>query len=202
MLLYLDDAHGTGVLGNGRGALSHFSIEPEPWIIQMGTFSKALGSFGAFITGDPEITAWLINTARGLIYSTALPPCVVAASICSMQCLMQDQSLILQLWSNREKLFSGLKELGFNTLTSETPILPVAPPYPELQRQLRSQSQEIEATLRLSELLQENRIYAPAIRPPTVTTPRIRLAVSAVHTDADIETLLSAMKSLSAVRNL
>ncbi|MGD0281994.1 MAG: aminotransferase class I/II-fold pyridoxal phosphate-dependent enzyme, partial [Dissulfurispiraceae bacterium] len=64
-LLYLDDAHGTGVLGNGRGALANFGIQAEPWIIQMGTFSKALGSYGAFIAGSSGMVEWLINTARG-----------------------------------------------------------------------------------------------------------------------------------------
>ena len=63
-MLYIDDAHGTGVLGNGRGALSHFHLKPEPWIIQMGTFSKALGSFGSFVAGSSEVIDWILNTSR------------------------------------------------------------------------------------------------------------------------------------------
>src|SRR4030043_818311 len=66
-ILYIDDAHGTGVLGNGRGTLSHFNIKPAPWVIQMGTFSKALGSFGAFVTGNREVIEWIQNTARSFI---------------------------------------------------------------------------------------------------------------------------------------
>ncbi|HTZ17094.1 MAG TPA: aminotransferase class I/II-fold pyridoxal phosphate-dependent enzyme, partial [Dissulfurispiraceae bacterium] len=72
-MLYLDDAHGTGVLGGGHGALTHFGLTPQSWIVQMGTFSKALGSFGAFVAGTRELIDWLINTSRGFIYSTALP---------------------------------------------------------------------------------------------------------------------------------
>ncbi len=65
-ILYIDDAHGTGVLGEGQGALRHFGISPAPWIIQMGTLSKALGSFGAFVAADREIIQWLVNKSRGL----------------------------------------------------------------------------------------------------------------------------------------
>ena len=67
-VLYIDDAHGTGVLGNGRGALSHFDIKPKPWILQMGTFSKALGSFGAFLAGSSDVIQWTLNNARSFIF--------------------------------------------------------------------------------------------------------------------------------------
>ena len=111
-LLYLDDAHGTGVLGNGLGALAHFGMLAEPWIIQMGTFSKALGSYGAFVAGSKNTIEWLINTARGLIYSTALPACIAAASLKALEVVQSGTYLFDRLWQNRERLFRGLREPG------------------------------------------------------------------------------------------
>lgn len=200
ILLYIDDAHGTGVLGNGYGALQHFKIKPEPWIIQMGTFSKALGSYGAFIAAGRNIIDWLINTARGLIYSTALPPCAIAASIKALQILQDKPELVKKLWQNRKRLFNGIINLGFNTLNSETPIIPILlhrhlaesflPPF---DKEGKREFSDMETTLKFSELLLNNHIYAPAIRPPTVTMPRIRFTVTASHTEEDIDKLLKVL---------
>lgn len=188
-LLYIDDAHGTGVLGQGRGALNHFGINPEPWIIQMGTFSKALGSFGAFIAASKEIIQWLINKGRGMIFSTALPPCVIAASIKAVEIIKSDPSLLRSLWENRERLFNGIKELGYDTLNSQTPIIPLIPP--------TIQGKDIiETTNIFSEFLMSNHIYAPAIRPPTVKIPRIRFSAIATHTNEDIKALLHCLKDI------
>ncbi len=195
-VLYLDDAHGAGVLGNGRGALSHFNIKPEPWpapaIIQMGTFSKALGSYGAFIAAGKSTIEWLINTGRGFIYSTALPACVIAASLAALSLVQEDQGqgLIKKLWQNRERLFKGLRSLGFNTMDSETPIIPIIPPHLSLNKGAVHDSGVI---LKLSERLLSRGIYAPAIRPPTVSIPRIRATITAAHTEADIDWLLEAL---------
>jgi 8-amino-7-oxononanoate synthase len=180
-VLYLDDAHATGVLGGGKGSLEHFSLRPEPWIIQMGTFSKALGSFGAFAAGSPDAIEWLVNSARSFIYSTALPACVVAASLEAMEIIDKDTMLLERLWRNRERLFSGLKTLGFDTGESETPIIPII-------------MESVPEVVKLSERLAGEGIYAPAIRPPTVKAPRIRLSVTAAHTDEDIAVLLEALR--------
>lgn len=180
-ILYIDDAHGTGVLGNGRGALSHFAIKPDSQIIQMGTFSKALGSYGAFIAADRNIIDWLTNTARGFIYSTAIPVCAVAASIEALKILQNDSSLVKKLWQNRERLFKGIKDLEFDTMNSETPIIPIVV------------SKDVETTMKFSERLMKNYIYAPAIRPPTVKIPRIRVTVTAAHTEEDIDELLKVL---------
>ncbi len=180
VLLYIDDAHGTGVLGNGRGTLSHFGIKPDPQIIQMGTFSKALGSYGAFIAADKNVTDWLTNTARGFIYSTAIPACIVAASIGALEVLQKEPMLMKKLWQNRERLFKGINALGFDTINSETPIIPIV-------------VGGIEATMKFSELLTNHNIYAPAIRPPTVRVPRIRVTVTAAHTEDDIDKLLKVL---------
>lgn len=180
VLLYLDDAHGTGVLGDGKGALSHFGIKPEPWLIQMGTFSKALGSYGAFVAGNREVIEYIKNTARGFIFSTALPSCLIGASLEALNFIKNNPSLIQRLWLNRERLIKGLKKLGFNTSNSETPIIPVL-------------TDSIEKCLNLSNYLLRHRIYAPAIRPPTVKIPRIRFTVTANHKEEDIDTLLDVL---------
>jgi len=182
-LLYMDDAHATGVLGNGRGALAHFGIRPEPWMIQMGTFSKALGSYGAFIAAGKDIIDWLINTARGLIYSTALPACVAAASLKALQLVQSEPILISRLWQNRERLFKGLHSLGLNTLCSETPIIPIV-------------VGDVEKTMEVSSALQKRRVYCPAIRPPTVKQPRLRVTVTAAHSEDDIAVLLGALEDV------
>jgi len=182
-LLYLDDAHGTGVLGNGRGALSHFKIRPEPWILQMGTFSKALGSFGAFLAGSSDIVQWLVNNARSFIYSTALPSCIVAASLVSIELIETRAEIVGKLWENRNKTADSLANMGYNITGSETPIIPI-------------KTADIESTLIISQYLLKKGIYAPAIRPPTVKEPRIRLNITASHTDEDIERLIQALKEV------
>jgi 8-amino-7-oxononanoate synthase len=179
-LLYLDDAHGTGVLGQGRGALPHFSIEPQPWIIQMGTFSKALGSYGAFVAGSGMIIQWLVNAARGVMFSTALPASLAAASLATLGMLRDGHPAVRRLWLNREKLAAGLSERGFDTLRSETPILPVV-------------VGDAAATLACSRRLRERGIHVPAIRPPTVEQPLLRATVTAMHTEDDIAALLTAL---------
>jgi 7-keto-8-aminopelargonate synthetase-like enzyme len=180
-ILYLDEAHATGVVGKGKGALAHFGLEPGPWIVQMGTFSKALGSFGAFLAGTSDIIQWTLNSARSFIYSTALPSCVIAASIAALELIENDPVLIEKLWENREKLARGIKDIGYDTMGSETPIIPI-------------RTGTVENTLRVSKFLFREGIFAPAIRPPTVKESRIRINITAGHTDEDIRRLLEALK--------
>ena len=180
-LLYLDDAHGTGVLGKGRGALAHFNIRPEPWIVQMGTFSKACGSFGAFVAGSSDVIDWISNTARSLLFSTALPAAEAAASIAALRIIRKTPQLVEKLWLSRSRLVEGLEALGYDTMQSETPIIPV-------------KAASVHDAVRLSHFLCEGGVYAPAIRPPTVKEPRIRITVSAAHADSHVEKLLVLMK--------
>jgi 8-amino-7-oxononanoate synthase len=182
-ILFLDDAHGTGVLGNGRGALAHFNMKPEPWIIQMGTLSKALGSFGAFIAASRDVTDWLTNTARGLIFSTALPSCLAAASAAAIDLVENNGALIDKLWRNQKKAVEGIKSAGFEIVSDETPIIAVL-------------IGDTNTTVEFAEGLRLRGIYAPAIRPPTVKNSRIRVTVSAAHTDDDIDALIRTFKSL------
>lgn len=180
-LLYLDDAHATGVIGEGRGVLAHFQIEPEPWIFQMGTFSKALGSFGAFLAGSADVIEWARNSARSFMFSTALPACVIAASGAALELVENTPGMLDKLWENRHKAADGIRGIGYDIMGSETPIIPVA-------------TGTIENTMRISGHLFAKGIYAAAIRPPTVKQPRIRISVTAAHTDEDIGRLIDTLK--------
>jgi 8-amino-7-oxononanoate synthase len=180
-LLFIDDAHGTGVLGNGRGALSHFQIKPEPWIVQMGTFSKALGSFGAFVAGSSEIINWIVNTARSLIFSTALPACVIAASRAALELIENNPDMVRSLWAKTDTFIKGAEELGLNKAAIETPIIPI-------------RTATIEDALGISQNLFQHGIFVPSVRPPTVKEPRIRITITAAHNDQDIDKLIMKLK--------
>lgn len=182
-LLYIDDAHGTGILGNGYGTIKHFGLKSEDFLIQMGTLSKALGSFGAFVCGKKTFIEWFINSARALIFSTALPSSVIASAYASIKIIKDDKTLIRKLWENTKKIMSVIKNLNIKTTDTETPIIPII-------------FRDIDEAIKASEILNSCGIYAPVIRPPTVKIPRIRLTVSAAHTDKDIERLSEALISI------
>jgi 8-amino-7-oxononanoate synthase len=180
-MLYIDDAHGTGVLGNGKGALTHFGLDAAPWIVQMGTFSKALGSFGAFVAGSSDLIDWLTSTARSFMFSTALPSPIAAASIKALALIRGRQHLLRKLWSNRKILADGLRRIGYDEGSSRTPIITIRPV-------------TLNETIALSEYLWGKGIYAPAIRPPTVREPRVRITVTAAHTERHLYLLIDALK--------
>jgi 8-amino-7-oxononanoate synthase len=177
--LFLDDAHGTGVLGKGKGALAHFGISPEEWIIQMGTFSKAIGSFGAFAAGRRDVIEWITNTARGFIFSSALPTPVIAASLKAMSLIEEKPALVQRLWENHDLLVRVLMEDRFVT-ESETPVIPL-------------KTKSVEDALMASDFLFEKGIYVPAIRPPAVREPRLRVTVTAAHSNEDVDSLIEAL---------
>lgn len=181
-LLYVDDAHATGVLGCGRGGFAHFGITPTERVLQMGTFSKALGSFGAYAAGTADMTVWLVNTARSFIFSTALPAPVVAASLKALSLVQRRPSLNRRLWHNQQRVVEGLRGMGYVSGEFPTPIIPI-------------RTGSVKEALRLGEHLWEHRIYAPAVRPPTVKEARVRITVSAAHTERHIEKLLRALRS-------
>ncbi len=180
-LFYIDDAHATGVIGKGKGSLEHFGIKANNQIVQMGTFSKALGSFGGFITASNNIVEYLVNSSRSLIYSTALPAPVIAASLSALSHLKKHPELINKLKNNISLCRKYLKESGFYVDKYDTPIIPIL-------------FNSVEDTLKASDYLLENGIFAPAIRPPTVKKPRIRISISADHSEEDIFLLISTIK--------
>jgi len=183
-IVMIDDAHGMGIIGKtGRGGLEHFGINDKS-IIQMGTLSKAAGCFGAFVAGEKSLIDLLVNRSRSFIYSTALPPAVASASAMALHIISTSSSrLRKRLWANRDRLFNGLTELCFDTLQSETPIIPIL-------------TGNVKDTLRLGKYLYRKHIYAPAIRPPTVheNRCRIRFSVTAGHTLDDIDQVIAVLK--------
>lgn len=183
--VYLDDAHATGVLGpRGRGTCDHFGLS-NPRIIQMGTLSKALGSLGGFIAADRPLVEYLINKARPFIYTTALPPAILAASLAGFDLIEKDQEIRKRLWRLTSHVRLQINEMGFDTRGSETPIIPV----------LIGQT---ETALAFSQKLLEEGIYIPAIRPPTVSegTSRLRISLMATHTDEQIQFLLATLEKI------
>ena len=184
-ILMVDDAHGTGVLGEGgRGTAAHFGLANRVHI-QMGTFGKALGSFGAYVAGENDIIRHLQNAARSFVFSTALPPAVCAASIAALDVLEREPWRRKQLGENRERLVHGLAGLGISTGNSRTPIIPVI-------------ATDTPSSLKASQGLLERGIFAPAIRPPSVPegSSRIRATVMATHSCADIDSAIEAFGML------
>lgn len=175
----IDEAHALGVMGrNGKGLAEHFQLESDI-DIQMGTLSKAVGTFGAYCCGSKELIEFLINKARSFIYTTGMPPSTASASIKAIEIIRGESHLRENLWKNTQMLKIGLKAAGFNTLNSVTPIIPV----------LIGDSQK---AVTFSECLMTEGIYISAIRPPTVpeNTARLRITVTAKHDQNDINELL------------
>ncbi len=178
-LFMVDEAHGLGVLGkNGKGAVEHFGLEGKI-DIQMGTFSKAAGSFGAYCCGSRALVDFLINKARSFIYTTGLPPAIAAASLAGIEIIESQPQRRQNLWENTHFVLKGLKDFGFDIFKSQTPIIPIL-------------VKDAALSLRFSQMLFESGIFVSAIRPPTVpaNTARLRVTLMATHTQEDLENLL------------
>ena len=184
-MVMVDEAHGTGVFGkNGRGVVEHFNLNKEVDIV-MGTLSKAIGSLGGYVTGDIDLINYLRNKARTFIYTTALPPAVCAASIAGINLIKRDPSIRESLWHNVRFIKDNLTSLDFNSISSESPIIPI----------LIGDAQK---AVDISKLLYERGILIPAIRPPTVpaNSSRLRMTVMSTHTKEDLEILLEALSEV------
>ncbi|ACB07385.1 aminotransferase class I/II-fold pyridoxal phosphate-dependent enzyme [Candidatus Korarchaeum cryptofilum] len=179
-MVYVDDAHGEGVLGEGRGSPAHYGVEDKV-DFHMGTFSKALGSTGGMIGSDRDIIEYIRNRARSWLLSTGFPPAVVAANIKALEIVMTEKERIRKLWENREYFKKGLDELGFNTGKSQTPIIPAI-------------IGDTKKTRELAKMLYDMGIFVVPIVYPMVArgTERIRNEVSAGHTKEDLDRALSA----------
>lgn len=181
-MLFVDDAHGTGIKGpSGRGSVAGFGLTGDN-IIQMGTLSKALGGVGGFVAGSRDLINLLKSRGRAFIYTTALPATSCAASIEALNILESEgNELRGRLFANCRRLAGGLKTLGIES-DPETPVFPII-------------TGEIQRTLAISSRLDKAGIFAPAIRPPTVAPDkcRIRISLMAKHSEEDIDRLLSAL---------
>ena len=182
-LVMIDEAHALGVMGkNGKGLAEHFGVE-DRIDIQMGTLSKAAGSFGAYCCGSKELIEFLVNKARSFIYTTALPPAVAAASQKAIEIIRDEPMLRQKLWVNTDYFQKAIVAMGFNTLLSQTPVIPIVVGEPAVAGEF-------------SKRLLEQDIFASAIRPPTVpqNTARLRLTVMATHAREDLDYTLEKLK--------
>jgi glycine C-acetyltransferase len=170
LITYVDDAHGSGVLGDGAGTVKHFGLS-DKIDFQIGTLSKAIGVVGGYVAGKRNLIDWLKVRSRPFLFSTSLTPADVAASKKSIEILMEITELNKKLWENGDYLKKGLKKLGFNIGNSETPITPCIIGDEAL-------------TQAFSKGLNEEGVYAKAIVFPTVPkgTGRVRNMPTAAHT--------------------
>ncbi|PFN07505.1 MULTISPECIES: glycine C-acetyltransferase [Bacillus cereus group] len=170
LMTYVDDAHGSGVLGKGAGTVKHFGLSDKV-DFQIGTLSKAIGVVGGYVAGKQNLIDWLKVRSRPFLFSTALTPADAAACMRSIEILMESTELHDRLWENGRYLKQGLKELGFNIGESETPITPCII------------GDEV-LTQEFSKRLNEEGVYAKSIVFPTVAkgTGRVRNMPTAAHT--------------------
>jgi 8-amino-7-oxononanoate synthase len=181
--LIVDDAHGIGVLGEGgRGSLEHWRLSVGPQVILMGTLGKALGTFGAFVAGPPELIETLIQQARTYVYTTALPPAVAEATRASLALVRNEPWRRQRLKELVARFRRGAAALGFNLTVSPTPIQPLI---------LGGANQALAA----AQHLRKAGFLVPAIRPPTVPdgTARLRITFSSAHEEAHVDRLLDAL---------
>ncbi|MCK5388154.1 MAG: aminotransferase class I/II-fold pyridoxal phosphate-dependent enzyme, partial [Candidatus Izimaplasma sp.] len=184
-LTYVDDAHGSGVLGeSGRGTVDHFKLHGRVDFI-MGTLSKAIGVVGGYIASKKETKIWLSHRARPLLFSTALPPAATAAAIESVKMLMESEEYSKKLWDNANYFKEKLAKLGFDTGHSETPITPVM---------IGNEAK----TMEFSKALLNAGVYVSGIVFPTVPMGkgRLRCMISASHTIKDLDFALDKFETV------
>ena len=186
--LMIDDAHGIGVLGkNGGGCAEHFQLDINQLPILMGTLGKAFGTFGAFVAGSETLIETLIQFSRAYIYTTALPPAVAAATSKSLEIIQRETWRREHLQNLIAQFRRGAEQIGLQLFSSDTAIQPL----------LIGSAAE---ALRWSEALAARGFWISAIRPPTVpaNSSRLRITLSAAHSEKQIEQLLAALADVKA----
>jgi 7-keto-8-aminopelargonate synthetase-like enzyme len=189
--IMVDDAHGTGVFGEkGTGLAEYFGVSKKI-NIHMGTFSKAVGSFGGFIACSKDLKDYLINKSRNFIYTTSLPPSVIAASIEGLNLIETQPERREELLKKAFRIRTCLNDEGLDTMGSQSQIIPVYIGDDSL-------------AMRVSGLLMEEKIFIPAIRPPTVPygKARLRISVAADHSESEIDKLIKALISTFKYLNI
>jgi 8-amino-7-oxononanoate synthase len=183
--LVVDDAHGFGVLGDGRGALAHFGLASER-IVYMGTLGKAAGVAGAFVAAHPSVIETLLQTARSYVYTTAAPPLLAVALSAALQAIRDDGFRRTHLAGLIAAFRAGVVNLPWKLLPSSTPIQPLI-------------VGDVSTALAVSDALLARDILVPAIRPPTVPagTARLRVSLSAAHAPEDISALTGALHAIA-----
>jgi glycine C-acetyltransferase len=181
----VDDAHATGVLGkDGRGSVDHFGLQ-DNWDIQIGTMSKAFGVMGGYVCGPRPLIDFYIHKARPFLFSSSHPPAVIAACTAAVEVMETEHGLHARLWENTRFFKQGLKDLGFNTGASTTPITPVI---------IGSGAK----AARFSDELFERGVFAQGIFFPMVAEEksRVRTIVMATHTRQDLEEALGVFQAV------
>ncbi|KJB87718.1 2-amino-3-ketobutyrate CoA ligase [Paenibacillus sp. E194] len=184
-LVYVDDAHASGVLGKcGKGSTDHFGLHGRVHI-QVGTLSKAIGAVGGYVASSQVLKDYLTHTARSFLFSTALPPSVAATCLAAIDVLQREPELTERLWANANSFRASLQSDGFDTGESETPIIPIIVGDPA-------------RTMAFSQRLLEEGICAQGIVYPTVALERgrVRLIVTAQHTTEDLEFARDVLKKV------
>ena len=184
--LVVDDAHGLGVLGSdGRGTVDHHGLGPAEVPVLMGTLGKAFGCAGAFVAGSVPLVEWLENRARTYIYTTASPPALAEAARAALALSIREGWRRERLTVLIARLRAGAAELGLPLLASRTPIQPLL-------------VGTAAAALAASAALRAEGLWVTAIRPPTVPEggSRLRITLSAAHTEAQVDRLLAALERL------
>jgi 8-amino-7-oxononanoate synthase len=182
--LVVDDAHALGVVGaTGRGSCEHFGLSADDVPVLIGTFGKAFGTFGAFVAGDADLIDFLVQKSRTYIYTTALPPAVAAATFAALEVAQRDT------WRRERVLAHARRVHGVLGLPgiSVSPIVPII---------LKDEARALAA----SRALEERGLLVTAIRPPTVPpgTARLRVTLSAAHSDAQVDALIGELVRVMA----
>jgi glycine C-acetyltransferase len=183
--VYVDDAHGSGVLGrDGRGTVDHFDLHGRV-AIQVGTLSKAIGAMGGYVAGSTALREILTQRARPFLFSTSHPPAVVAACRAAIRVMQDEPELHERLWENTRHFKGELARLGFETGRSETPITPVMMGEPE-------------TAMRFSDRLMGEGVFAQPVVFPTVALDqsRIRTIVTAAHAREQLDSALAAFATV------
>ncbi len=184
-ILMVDEAHATGVLGpNGAGVVAKLGLgDHVP--IQMGTLGKALGGFGAYVAGSKMLRDFLINRCRSLIFTTSLPPAVLAMAIAAIDLLYKEPQRRLALWHNIRALRDGLRRAGFSLSDSQSQIQPLI-------------IGDAQKCMAFSESLLRKGVFAQGIRPPTVPpgTSRLRITLMATHTHQHLRQALKVFQDV------
>ena len=187
-LLMVDDAHSTGVLGNGRGTAHHFGLTDVD--VQLGTLSKALGSVGGYVAGRKELIEYLVNYSRSFIFSTALSPADIGAALEALTIVKNEPLVVEQLNENTAYMANKLQSMGIEC-DDETPIFPII-------------VGDNERALSLAYELEARGIIITAIRPPTVPVgeSRLRMTVTAAHSQEQLDYVANTLRDLLVDMNI
>jgi 8-amino-7-oxononanoate synthase len=181
----VDDAHAVGVLGKGgRGTAEHFALEDQVDLI-MGTYSKSLAAIGGFVAGSKEVIDFIKHVGRSMIFSASLPPALVASVSAALDIIEEQPELRVQLWKNTQKMLQGYKTLGYDTVASETPVIPII-------------IKDTMKVYQMCKLLFENGVFVNAVVSPAVPPGRelLRTSYMATHTEQQLDKVLAAFEKV------